>query len=441
MKRFTRIATRIIERYLPDAYLFAIMLSVITFGLSVWITDASAYQTVMAWGNGIWNLLPFTAQMATILVFGYAFAKTPAIEKLLVKIAMSVKKPVQAYFITSVVGAVFSWLVWPAGLICGAFVAIELAKRVKGLHFPLLVASAYSGFLVFQMGFTGTHLILNTPGTWSEELIGLIPSSQTFLTPYNLILSVVLGLIVIPFMMSRMEPDKDEIVELDIDSIPKQAPQAEKVSLKGLPFNDWVENNYVFNLILGSGMGVYLVFYFKNGGTLTINSTNLIFLAAGILLTPTPIQYVKRCIEGASTAGGVIMQFPLYAGIQGMMLTTGLASIMATWFVQMSSTKTLPLFSFFSAGLVNMFIPSGGSQWHVQGPIMLEAAQQMGANIPRTAMAIFYGDNWTNLIQPFWALPVLAIANMKAKDIMGYLVATFIVSGIIIGSVLVFWPI
>lgn len=441
MKRITKMFTRVVEKYLPDAYLFAIILTVITFVLAVSLTDATIYQTLMAWGDGIWNLLAFTAQMATILVFGYAFAKSPFIEKVLVKIADSVKSPAQAYFITSVVGAVFSWLVWPAGLICGAFVAIEMAKRIKRVHFPLLVASAYSGFLVFQMGLTGTHLILNTPGTWSEELIGLIPSSQTFLTPSNLMLSIVLGLIVVPYLMSKMSPDENEIVELDIDSIPKQAPQAEKIKLKGLPFNDWVENNYLFNLILGSAMCIYLVFFFKAGGTLTINSTNLIFLAAGILLTPTPIQYVRRCIEGASTAGGVIMQFPLYAGIQGMMLTTGLASVMATWFVSFSNATTLPLFSFISAGLVNMFIPSGGSQWHVQGPIMLEAAQQMGASIPRTAMAIFYGDNWTNMIQPFWALPVLAIANMKAKDIMGYLVVIFIISGIIIGSTLIFWPI
>lgn len=441
MKRLTRGATKIIEKYLPDAYLFAIILSVVTFGLSMGLTGSSAYEVLMAWGGGIWGLLPFTAQMATILVFGYAFAKTPFIEKLLIRIATVVKTPTQAYIVTSIVGAIFSWLVWPAGLICGAFVAIELAKRVKGIHFPLLVASAYSGFLVFQMGLTGTHLILNTPGTWSEELIGLIPSSETFLTSSNLTLSVVLGLIVIPILMSKMAPDEDEVVELDVDSIPEQAPQAEKINLKGLPFNDWVENNYIFNLILGIGLTVYLVFFFRDGGTLTIDSTNMIFLAAGVLLTPTPIQYVKRCIEGASTAGGVIMQFPLYAGIQGMMVTTGLASIMAMWFVEISGPRTLPLFSFFSAGLANMFVPSGGSQWHVQGPIVLEAAQNMGASVPRTAMAIFYGDNWTNLIQPFWALPVLAIANMKAKDIMGYLVPAFIISGIIIGSVLVFWPI
>lgn len=441
MKKFAKACTNLIEKFLPDAYLFAIMLTVITFILCLIFTDAGVYGTMMAWGGGLWNLLAFTCQMATILVFGYAFAKTPFIERILNKICSRVKTPKQAYFITSAVAGIFSWLVWPAGLIVGAFLAIELSKRVKNLHFPLLVAAAYSGFLVFQMGFTGTHLWLNTPGTWSEELIGLVPPSQTFLSGYNLFLSVVLGLIVVPFILTRMEPDKDEIVELDINMFPAEEEKPEKISLKGLNFNDWVENNYIFNLILGGSMAIYIFFYFKDGGSLTIDSTNLIFLALGLLLTPTPIQFVKTCLEGARTTGGVIMQFPLYAGIQGMMLNTGLASVIAGWFVTISTAKTLPLTSFFSAGIINFFIPSGGSQWSVQGPIMLEAAKNLGADIPRTAMAVFYGDNWTNMIQPFWALPVLAIANMKARDIMGYLVSVLVASGIIIGLVLVYWPV
>lgn len=440
MKKFAKICSRIVEKLLPDAFLFAIILTAITYIMSLIFTDATPISALNAWGKGIWNLLAFTCQMATIMVFGYAFAKTPLMEKILSKLCDSVKTPAQAYYLTSAAAGVFSWLCWPAGLICGAFIAIELGKRIKNLHFPLLVAAAYSGFLVFQNGLTGSHLILNTPETWSEKMVGLIPSFQTFLTPWNIFLSIGLGLIIVPFMMTKMSPDKDEIVVLDTDKLPNQAPQVSKISLKGLSFNDWVENNRIFNLFIGGAMALYLVFYFKDGGTLTIDSTNLIFLSLGLLLTPTPIQFVKRCIEGASTAGGVIMQFPLYAGIQGLMLNTGLASVMAGWFVSISTVKTLPLFSFLSAGFINMFIPSGGSQWHVQGPIMLEAAQKMGADIPRVAMAVFYGDNWTNMIQPFWALPVLALANMKAKDIMGYLVSVLLVSGIIIIGVLAFWP-
>lgn len=440
MRSFAKICSRIVDRYLPDAYLFAIILTVVTFIMCLIFTDYGILPTFMAWGNGIWNLLAFTCQMATIMVFGYAFAKTPIMEKLLSGMCDKIHTPKAAYFFTSAVAAFFSWICWPAGLICGAFIAVELGKKIKNVHYPLLVSCAYSGFLVFQMGLTGTHLILNTPGTWSEKMIGLVPSSETFLTPWNIALSVFLGLLIVPGLMAKMAPPPEEVVELNPNNLPPSSPALEKLALKGLPFNDWVENNYLFNFIFGGACTLYLILFFVEGGTLTINSTNLIFMAAGLLLTPTPIQYVKRCIEGAGTAGGVIMQFPLYAGIQGMMLTTGLAKVIAGWFVAVSTLRTLPMWSFFSAGLLNMFIPSGGSQWSVQGPIMLEASLQMGADIPRVAMAVFYGDNWTNMIQPFWALPLLAIANLKAKDIMGYLVSVLLASGIIIIGVLVFWP-
>ena len=400
-------------------------------------------DVLMAWGGGVWNLLAFTAEMATIMVFGYAFAKTAAVEKILGKLTDVVHNPRQAYFFTAFVSAICCWFCWAAGLIMGAFIAKKLAKKLPGVHYPLLVASAYAGFLVFQMGFTGSvSLLIATPGNFMEAQIGgLIPVSQTMLAPWNLFLSVILGLVVVPLMMRAMSPrEGDQIVEIDASMLAEEEAPG-KISLKGLAPNAWMENNYIFNLIIGGGLAVYTVLYFAKGGSLTIDATNLIFMILGILLTPTPIQYVKNCMEGAATAGGVIMQFPLYAGIQGMMLTTGLAEVFANAFVSISSAKTLPLWTFISAGIINLFIPSGGSQWSVQGPIMIDAAANIGADYARVAMACSYGDNWTNLIQPFWALPLLAVTNLKAKDIMGYLTPLLIVSGVIIGAVVVLWPI
>ncbi len=439
IKSFTEACGKLVDKILPDAYLFAVILTGVTFVMCLIFTDATAGQTFVAWGDGVWNLLEFTSQMATIMVFGYAFSKTPIMEKFLDKMCHYVKTPKQAYFFTSAASAILSWICWPAGLICGGFIALKLGRKIKKVHFPLLVASAYSGFLVFQNGLTGTHLILNTPGTWSEELVGLIPPTETFLTSWNLFISLILGVVVVPYLMTLVAPSDDKVIELDIDKVPEEKPR-EKVKLKGLAFNDWLENNYFINLFLGLALMVYIVYYFVNGGGLTINSTNLIFMALGILFTPTPIEFVNRCVEGAHTAGGVIMQFPIYAGIQGMMLTTGLASVIADGFVAISTAKNLPMWSFLSAGLVNVFIPSGGSQWVAQGPVMLEAAANLGADIPRTAMGVFLGNSWTNMIQPFWAIPLLSIANVKAKDIIGYLVPVLIASGTIITLVLVYWP-
>jgi len=440
IKKSTKFFVRLCDKYLPDAYLFAIVLTAATFILCLIFTNAGPMGTLMAMGDGIWNLLSFTCQMVTIMVFGYAFAKTAAVEKALKWICDKVHTPAQAYFVTSFMAAVFSLLCWVSGLICGAFIAKELGKRVKGIHFPLLVAAAYSGFLVFQLGFTGSvSLLVATPGNWAEPMVGLIPISETMFAPWNIFLAVVIGLIVIPYLMTRMAPDKDEIVELEPNAFAEPVFESQK-DKKSMNPNERMENSYFFNLLLGSGLSIYLIIYFVKGGELTINSTNLIFMVLGILLTPTPIEYVKRCIEGAATTGGVIMQFPLYASIQGMMLSTGLASVIAGGFVAISTAVTFPVWSFISAGIINMFIPSGGGQWAVQGPIMLEAAKELGADVARTAMAVAYGDNWTNMIQPFWALPLLAICNMKAKDIMGYLVLVLFVSGILFGGVLLLWP-
>ena len=432
-----------VEKFLPDAFLFACILSIVCYILALIFTPSGPMDVLMAWGGGVWNLLAFTAEMATIMVFGYAFAKTAAVEKILGKLTDVVHNPRQAYFFTAFVSAICCWFCWAAGLIMGAFIAKKLAKKLPGVHYPLLVASAYAGFLVFQMGFTGSvSLLIATPGNFMEAQIGgLIPVSQTMLAPWNLFLSVILGLVVVPLMMRAMSPrEGDQIVEIDASMLAEEEAPG-KISLKGLAPNAWMENNYIFNLIIGGGLAVYTVLYFAKGGSLTIDATNLIFMILGILLTPTPIQYVKNCMEGAATAGGVIMQFPLYAGIQGMMLTTGLAEVFANAFVSISSAKTLPLWTFIAAGIINLFIPSGGSQWSVQGPIMIDAAANIGADYARVAMACSYGDNWTNLIQPFWALPLLAVANLKAKDIMGYLTPLLIVSGVIIGAVVVLWPI
>lgn len=443
LRALTKGCTKMVEKFLPDAFLFACILSIVCYILALIFTPSGPMDVLMAWGGGVWNLLAFTAEMATIMVFGYAFAKTAAVEKILGKLTDVVHNPRQAYFFTAFVSAICCWFCWAAGLIMGAFIAKKLAKKLPGVHYPLLVASTYAGFLVFQMGFTGSvSLLIATPGNFMEAQIGgLIPVSQTMLAPWNLFLSVVLGLVVVPLMMRAMAPrEGDQIVEIDASMLTEEEAPG-KISLKGLAPNAWMENNYIFNLIIGGGLAVYTVLYFAKGGSLTIDATNLIFMILGILLTPTPIQYVKNCMEGAATAGGVIMQFPLYAGIQGMMLTTGLAEVFANAFVSISSAKTLPLWTFISAGIINLFIPSGGSQWSVQGPIMIDAAANIGADYARVAMACSYGDNWTNLIQPFWALPLLAVANLKAKDIMGYLTPLLIVSGVIIGAVVVLWPI
>ncbi len=444
MKKFANACTRFVERFIPDAFLFAVILTVVCFVGALIFTESGAYATMMAWGKGIWGLLSFTAQICTAMVFGYALVKTPAVDKLLDAICRKVHSPAQAYFVAAAATAGLSWFSWSGGLICGGLIAVKLAQKVRGIHYPLLVAACYSGWVTFQCGPTAALLQPATPGTWSDKLYGVIPVSSTAFAPWNWTIFIIAGFIVIPIIMMRLAPSKSEkIIELNysLDESAAAVEKAPKISLKGLPFNTWCENNYLFNLVFGIAVIIYLIYYFINGGGLTFDSFNLIFLAVGLLLTPTPIQYVKTCAEGVSTCGGIILQYPLYAGIQGIMVTTGLASVIADVFVALSSVRTLPWMAFISGGFINMFIPSGGGQWNVQGPIFLDAATKLGASLPMTTMGVLYGDAWTNMIQPFWALPLLGIANLKIKDIMGYCVITLILWFIIVTAVMLLWPI
>jgi short-chain fatty acids transporter len=201
-----------------------------------------------------------------------------------------------------------------------------------------------------------------------------------------------------------------------------------------------IENARIINIVVGIVGIIFLSRHFVGGGSLTINITNMLFFILAILLTDTPRRFIDNCIEGGKSLGPLAMQFPLYAGIMAMMIQTGLATKIANGFVSISTTTTFPLWTFISAGITNFFIPSGGSQWSVQGPIMIEAAKMMDADLARTAMAVAWGDQWTNMLQPFWALPLLAIANLRARDIMGYLVLVFILSGIVFGLGIMFLP-
>jgi short-chain fatty acids transporter len=185
-------------------------------------------------------------------------------------------------------------------------------------------------------------------------------------------------------------------------------------------------------------MGIaYIVHYFFiEKGSLGLNIVNFIFLFLGILLHGDLRRYVDAIAEAAAGAAGVLLQFPFYAGIMGLMVAknadgVSLAGVISNFFVGISNHVTFPMWSFLAAGIVNFFVPSGGGQWAVQGPIMMPGGAALGIEAGRTAMAVAWGDQWTNMIQPFWALPALGIAKLSARDVMGYLVIVLLFTGLV----------
>lgn len=432
---------RLMQRYLPDPFLFVVILTFVVLGLGLIFTDSTVMNMVQYWGDGFWSLLAFSMQMVLVLVTGFVLASSPVFKKGLGALASTAKTPGQAIIIVTIVSVIASWINWGFGLVIGALFAKELAKQVKNVDYRLLIASAYSGFIVWHGGFSGSiPLTIATEGHFSQDLIGIIPTSQTIFATFNVIIVLALFLI-LPVLNRLMMPKKEETVTVDksiLDDGPNlQAATIEKGSVTPA---DRLENSFIVSLVTGLLGLAFLVYYFANSGfSLNLNIVNFLFLFLGILFHGTPKRFLDSVMQAVKGASGIIVQFPFYAGIMGMMTASGLAAVMSEAFVGISNEFTFPFFAFISAGIVNFFVPSGGGQWAVQAPIMLEAAKALDVSIAKTAMAVAWGDAWTNLIQPFWALPALAIAGLKAKDIMGFCTIVLFVSGIVISLGLLFF--
>ena len=408
------------------------------------VQKASFVEMSKYFGRGMWDFLAFAMQMVLILVTGSALATSKPVYHLLKSIVKVAKTPSQAVIFTTVTMIIGCWLNWGFGLIVSALVARELAKTIKGIHYPLLVASAYSGFLVWHAGFSASiPLKIASPDKIMEQFGNneIIPVSETIFAWQNILL-VFVFLITIPFINKLMHPKKKkDIIEADpmlFEEDEETHKDLDKTSMYKRTPAERLEKSWGITLALGIIGITYLIYHFLMGGNISLNIVIMIFLTLGILFHKTPISYVRAINSATKSCGGIILQFPIYAGIMGMMIDSGLAVTFSHGFINISNQTTFPLFTFLSAGLVNFFVPSGGGQWAVQGPIMMPAAHSLGVPYSVTTMAIAWGDAWTNLVQPFWALPLLAVAKLKIRDIMGYTAVILLFSGIIIALFMLF---
>lgn len=430
-------SNKLMQRYLPDSYLFVLLLTFVVFGLAWALTPTSPAELVSMWGQKFWDLLAFSMQMVLILVTGHVLANTPIVKSWLVKLASFAKTPTQAILLISVVSIIASWINWGFGIVVGVLFAKELARQVKNIDYRLLIASAYSGFVVWHGGLSGSiPLTIATEGHFTQELIGIIPTSETIFSTFNLTI-VILIAVILPLVNRWMYNEKDAIA-VDPSILTEEITKDEISSPPSTPAEK-LENSAWVSLIIGIIGVIYITSYFvKNGFKLDLNIVNFSFLFLGILLHVRPRRFLHAVQQAIKGTSGIIIQFPFYAGIMGIMVLSGLGEKLSQWFVSVSNEVTFPLFTFLSAGLINIFVPSGGGQWAVQAHMMLQAGADLGVSPAVTAMAVAWGDAWTNLIQPFWALPVLAIAGLKAKDIMGFCLINLFITGIIIGTVFLF---
>ncbi len=448
-KKFTKACVSMVEKYLPDPFLFAAILTLVVFISGIIFTGQSAMTMIGHWSSGFWKLLAFSMQMAMVLVTGHVLAKAPIIEKGITAIASISKSRKSAIALVSVVSIIASWINWGFGLVIGTLVAKEVAKKVKGVDYRLLIATGYSAFLVWHAGLSGSVplKIASASGDLAKMTKGAltapIPTSETIFAPMTLIPMLII-LVAMPLLNVAMTPSKEDTISVDPKLLDEG--KAAPIDKSTMTPADKLENSPVISILIGLMGLTYIIYYFANNGfKINLNIVNFTFLFLGIILHYTPRNFLNAVNVAIKGTAGILIQFPFYAGIMGMMTGGGegvlsLAQQMSNFFVSISNPTTFPLFSFLSAGVVNIFVPSGGGQWAVQGPIMMPAGKLLGVPAAKTAMSIAWGDAWTNLIQPFWALPALGIAGLKAKDIMGYCLVNLLAFGLVIGLCLMFIP-
>ena len=455
MKALTNLSVRVIERWLPDAFLFAIILTIVVFIAAMVGTGVGPLRVLSYWGSdsGFWGLLAFTMQMCLVVVLGSALAQAPVVNRLLKKCAGLAHTPKQGILVTVIVSGICMWLNWGFGLIAGVLLAKEVARKIPTIDYRVLIASAYSVICMWHAGLSGSiPLQITTPGAlaavgYTTDVNMTVSTAETIFFPVNLVL-VVLVIAACAVVMVASHPDAEHTITVDPALLKDEEVRTYEVKVPA----DAMEQSKILWAITWIAGFVYIGYYFYNTvangnsvlSALTLNIVNMIFMFLGILAHGSLRRYIDAIGDSASSAAGVILQFPFYAGIMGMMVGANdqgvsLAQIIADAFVAISTNMTFPMLTFLSAGIVNFFVPSGGGQWAVQAPAMMPAAAEMGVSASRCAMGIAWGDCWTNLIQPFWALPALAIAGLKARDIMGYLVVLTVVVGIIVCLGFVVW--
>ena len=436
--KFAKPFVRLVDKYYPDAFLFVIILSILTFVLAITLTGSTSGETLKAWGGGLPKLFTFTAQITIVMITAHALAHTSPIEKLLVKLGDIPNKPVQAYALVTFISGLASLFAWSFGLIVGGisakFIAIGCERKKIKIHYPLLVASAYSGYVIWHMGYSSSAaLFVASEGHSLVSKIGVIPVTETIFTNFNITIAL-LTLLTITIVCPLMRPSRNnEIIEIDTKLLKEKSKKKDVNKINS--FAQSIENNRYLSFLTGiSLLGYIFLMYSEKGFYLDLNIVSWTFLSIGLLLANSPIHYVKLVNNAALTVGPIILQYPFYAGIMGIMADTGLIKILADGIATVATSETLGFFSFLSGGLVNMFIPSGGGQWAVQGPVMIQAAETLNVEPYVIVLGVAYGDQWTNMIQPFWTIPLLAIAGLHMRQIMGYTFVIFIVTGLIYGS-------
>jgi len=456
--------SRAFHKFLPSPFAIALLLTAVAGFSALLITDAD--KVMRAWSDGLWNpsLLRFGFQAMFMLVLGHVLALSAPVKYFLDKVViLAVRNKAFAPAYVALFALLLGWLNWGLGLVAGALLAKSVIDKSEkygyGIRPGLLGAAGYMGLLVWHSGLSGSaplkvaesgHLLSLYPqaADWKLPIPDSISISSTVFSTWNL--SITLSVIVVVVLLFAVlghlftQPTEGTKILTPQIILPDAVKCTESVANSSI--SEKLDN--------GRGMAsVFGVLFLGTAIWLTISSDldaarlgfitpdwiNLILLGLALLAHGSINKLLSALEKAIGGASGILLQFPIYFGIMGVVTGTGLVNILSGALVSSTSLTTLPLAIFTSSGVLNIFVPSGGGQWAVQGPLVIEACHSMGMSLEKGIMAMAYGDQWTNMLQPFWALPLLGITKLKAQDILPFTLAALIVSGLvfIIGLLLI----
>jgi short-chain fatty acids transporter len=429
--------SRVTERWVPDAWVICMMLTVIALLLTIFGAGAGIEEAVLAWGAGVWNLLELAMQFTIAMVAAHACVASRPVHRLLDRLAAlpDPEKPTQAVLLAGLVSLLTGYLNWAFCIVACALFVPFICKRNPRVDIRVLIAASYMGLgTVWHGGFSGSApLILATPGNPLLEpgsgaaiVDRLYPVTETLFNPFNLIYLLAIGAIGLAVSVA-LHPRRDAVTLTpeQVDAIlPKPPPNPEPVNTPAGrmdAFRGWV---WLAVILLAYPLG-HSIATRGFGVSWTINAYNVVFLSAALLLHGRPLSFLRACREGVDAAWGIILQFPFYAGIFGLMQNTALGVWLGALFAELATQRSYPVVVYLYSGFMNLFVPSAGSKWLIEAPFLIPAGQALDVSTVTVLLAYAYGDSTTNLIQPFFAIPILAVTRMRFGDVVGY---TFLIA-------------
>lgn len=433
LSAFSKAAVRLndwTQRWVPGAFTIAWLLTLIVFVLAWTVGRASFLDSVRYWGDGFWELNLFSMQMCLVMFTGSVVAVSPPSARALAWVAARARSPRQAILLMALLSMLLALFHWGLSIVGSAMLVREIGRRRTGADYRLLVAAAYLGMgTVWHAGLSASApLLVATPGHFLEAEIGIIPVAETLFAPFNLVLAgitIVVFAIVTPLL--HPSPERTVVASPEqLDAIRTFAPPRPPEGAAGRTFAARLEHSPWVNWTFGALALVWAATYLaRPEHPITLNALNFAMLGLAIALHPTAASLIAAAEEAGRLVFGIILQFPLYAGMYGIIQGTHLAEALAQGFLNIASPQTYPLIVYWYSGIVNYFVPSGGSKWAIEAPYILSAGQALHVPAAKVVTAYAWGDMMTDIIQPFWAIPLLAAAKLDFRQILGFCMILF----------------